>query len=162
VVVREATGGDWASIYPIFAAIVADGHTYAYPEGLDTAAARALWMEPAPGRCVVATRDRAVVGTAKMGPNRPGRGAHVATASVMVDPRHQGQGVGRALGVELVEWATRAGYLGIQFNAVVATNAPAVALWTSLGFVEVGRVPGAFEDRTLGYVDLLVLYLRLG
>jgi GNAT superfamily N-acetyltransferase len=140
---------------------VADGHTYAYPEGLDEDAARALWLEPHPGRCVVACVGAEVVGTAKMGPNRPGRGAHVATASMMVAPAHQARGIGRALGDELVEWAIRSGYRGIQFNAVVATNAAAVHLWTSLGFAEVGRVPGAFEDRTLGFVDLLVMYRAL-
>jgi len=118
-------------------------------------------VEPPPGRWVVATIGTEVCGTAKMGPNRPGRGAHVATASVMVSPARQGQGVGRALGREVVRWATARDYRGIQFNAVVASNVAAVGLWGELGFEVVGRVPGAFEDRTFGYVDLLVMYRAL-
>lgn len=161
IVVRDATGYDWDAVYPIFSAIVADGHTYAYPEGLASDDARALWVAPPPGRCVVATVGPDVVGTARMGPNRPGRGAHVATASVMVAPEHHGRGVGRALGREVVAWAGASGYRGIQFNAVVATNLAAVHLWSELGFEIVGRVPGAFEDRTQGFVDLLVMYLPL-
>ncbi len=40
-----------------------------------------------------------------MGPNRPGRGAHIATVSFMVSPAHHDQGVGRALGRHVIEWA---------------------------------------------------------
>ncbi len=162
VVVRDATPDDWSAIYPIFASIVADGRTYAYPEGLDTDAARALWMEPAPSRCVVATVDGVVVGTAKMGPNRPGRGSHVATASVMVADAARRRGVGRALGLDVVDWAFDEGYRGIQFNAVVAANVAAVALWREHGFEVVGTVPRAFEHRELGFVDLYVMYRALG
>ena len=43
------------------------------------------------------TGDR-VLGTAISGPNREPQGAHVATASFMVDPDSGGRGVGRALG----------------------------------------------------------------
>ena len=61
-------------------------------------AARSIWMEPAPSRVTVAVLDDVVVGSAKAGPNRPGPGSHVATASFMVDPAHAGKGIGRALG----------------------------------------------------------------
>jgi hypothetical protein len=47
-------------------------------------------MEQPPGSTVVACDGDAVLGSAKMGPNRPGRGSHVATASFMVDPAHRG------------------------------------------------------------------------
>jgi GNAT superfamily N-acetyltransferase len=149
-------------MYPIFAAIVAEGTTYAYRDDLDSEAARALWVEGPPCRCVVATIDDEIVGTAKMGPNRPGRGSHVATASVMVADAARRRGVGRALGQELVEWAEREGYRGIQFNAVVASNRSAIALWGELGFEVVGTVPSAFEHRELGFVDLYVMYRPLG
>ena len=47
------------------------------------------------------------------------------------------------------------GYRAMQFNAVVATNAGAVALWRSLGFTVVGAVPDAFDHPTHGPVALL-------
>jgi L-amino acid N-acyltransferase YncA len=160
--VRPATDEDWPAIWPFFAEIVAAGETYAYPEGLTPESARDLWMERPPGQTFVAVdADGAVVGSAKTGPNRPGRGAHVATASFMVAPEHGGRGVGRLLAEHVVGWARDAGYHGMQFNAVVATNTRAVALWQSLGFVIIGTVPEAFESRSRGLVGLHVMYRSL-
>jgi GNAT superfamily N-acetyltransferase len=161
VQIREATADDWAAIHPFFTAIVEAGETYAYPEGLDQDAARALWMQSPPGRTVVAVDGDRIVGSAHMGPNRPGRGSHVATASFMVDPAARSRGAGRALGEHVITWARDAGYRGIQFNAVVETNLGAVRLWQSLGFVIVGTVPGAFLRKGGSYAGLHVMYLDL-
>jgi L-amino acid N-acyltransferase YncA len=159
--IRPATDDDWPHIYPFFSAIVAAGETYAYPEDLSLEQARPLWMEPPPAQTVVAEDDGVIVGSAKMGPNRPGRGAHIATASFMIDPSQQGKGIGRALGQHVVDWARSAGYHGMQFNAVVETNTAAVALWQSLGFVILTTVPEAFESRANGRVGLHIMYQRL-
>ncbi len=159
--IRPAREADWSLIYPFFSAIVAEGRTYAYPDGLSADEARPLWMEEPPGRTVVAVDGPTVLGSAKMGPNRPGRGAHIATGSFMIDPQGQGRGVGRALGEHVVAWARSAGYRGIQFNAVVETNTAAVRLWQSLGFRILTTVPGAFDHAEHGYVGLHVMFLDL-
>jgi GNAT superfamily N-acetyltransferase len=161
MLIRPATDADWPRIWPFFAQIVAAGETYAYPEELTPDAARSLWLEEPPGQTVVAVDGDDVLGSAKMGPNRPARGAHIATASLMVDPAHGGKGVGRALGSYVVEWARTEGYRGMQFNAVVETNAVAVRLWESLGFEILATVPAAFESTTHGYVGLHLMYQRL-
>lgn len=161
MLIQTATEADWPRIHPFFAAIVAAGETYAYPDGLSADGARALWFGQ--GRVVVAVEDdgETVLGSATMGPNRPGRGAHVATASFMVDPARSGRGTGRALGEHVVAWAGAAGFRAIQFNAVVETNTAAVALWRSLGFTVIGTVPGAFRHATRGYVGLHVMHRPL-
>jgi GNAT superfamily N-acetyltransferase len=161
LMVRTAEAEDWPRIYPIFSAIVSAGRTYAYPEGLSLEDARPVWMTPPPGRTVVAVEEDVVVGSAHMGPNRPGRGAHIATGSFMVDPRHHGRGIGRALGTHVVDWARSAGYRGIQFNAVVETNGAAVHLWRSLGFEILATVPEAFDDAEDGLVGLHLMFRRL-
>jgi L-amino acid N-acyltransferase YncA len=158
--IRAATDEDWLRIWPIFAAIVEAGETYAYPDDLTPETARTLWMEEPPGLTVVAVDGDQVLGSAKMGPNRPGRGAHVATASFMVDPAAQGKGVGRALGTYVVEWARAAGYRSMQFNAVVETNVAAVALWQALGFEILTTVPEAFDHPTQGLVGLHIMFQR--
>jgi GNAT superfamily N-acetyltransferase len=161
VQIRPAADEDWPLIYPFFSAIVADGETYAYPESLTQDEAGRLWMQRSPAQTVVAVENGALLGSATMGPNRPGRGSHIATGSFMIDPAHQGRGVGRALGEYLVKWCRAGGYHGIQFNAVVETNQVAVRLWQSLGFQILATVPEAFDSRAHGLVGLHVMYLRL-
>jgi len=165
VIIRTATDDDWPRLYPVFAAVVADGRSYAYPQGLSAEQARPLWMEQPPGTTVVALEGDleggAVLGTAKAGPNRPGRGAHVATASFMVAPGGRGRGVGRALGEHVLGWVRGQGFRSMQFNAVVETNAPAVHLWRSLGFGVVGTVPEAFDHPDHGLVGLHVMHRPL-
>ncbi|GAA4110341.1 GNAT family N-acetyltransferase [Nocardioides fonticola] len=160
--IREATRDDWPRIWPFFSAIVAAGETYAYPEDITSEQAAALWLEAPPARTVVLEEDGVVLGSAKMGPNRPGRGDHVGTASFMVSDQARGRGVGRRLAEHVIAWHREQGYAGIQFNAVVETNTTAVALWRSLGFEIIGTVPGAYRSRAHGRVGLHVMYLELG
>jgi len=161
VTIRRATAEDWPQIWPIFDATVRAGETYAYPTDLTPDSARDLWMEPPPGQTVVLEEGASILGTAKMGPNRPGPGNHIGTASFMVAPDARGRGVGRALAEHVVQWHRDEGYRGIQFNAVVETNLAAVRLWQALGFEIVGTVPGAFRSPSQGYVGLHVMFLPL-
>lgn len=167
MVIRDATAADWPAIWPTFEAVVREGETYAYDMDLGYDEGRKLWMEPPPARVSVAVEEdgdggaAAILGTAKMGANRGGNGAHVATASFMVSPEARGRGVGRALGEDMIAWATALGFRAIQFNAVVESNSAAVALWRSLGFDVVGTVPEAFASPAHGYVGLHVMLRRL-
>jgi GNAT superfamily N-acetyltransferase len=159
--IRTAGAEDWPLIWPFFSQIVEAGQTYAYPHGLTETTGRSIWMEEPPGRTVVAVRGDTVLGSAKLGPNRAGRGAHIGTASFMVDPGYAGQGIGRALGTYVVEACRADGYHGIQFNAVVETNTAAVRLWSSLGFEILATVPEAFDHRDHGLVGLHLMYQKL-
>ncbi|MBM0238879.1 GNAT family N-acetyltransferase [Micromonospora sp. ATA32] len=98
---------------------------------------------------------------AEMGPNRPGPGAHVATASFMVAASARGRGVGWLLGEYAVEWARRQGYAAMQFNAVVESNEVAVELYRRLGFSIIGTVPESFAHPRLGLVGLHVMHRYL-
>lgn len=158
LVIRTADDDDWPRIYPFFTEIVEQAETYAYPAGLSLEQARPWWMERPPGCTFVAVSEGVVVGSAKAGPNRPGRGAHVATASFLVDASYAGAGVGRALGLHVLDWCTGADFRSIQFNAVVETNVAAVRLWTSLGFAVIGTVPEAFDHPEHGLVGLHVMH----
>ncbi|MFI5041396.1 MAG: GNAT family N-acetyltransferase [Acidimicrobiales bacterium] len=161
MIIRGTDERDWPRIYPFFRSIVAAGETYAYPDNLSMDDARSWWMEDPPGHTVVAVEGETVLGSAKMGPNRPARGSHVATASFMVDPVHQGRGVGAELARHVISWARSAGYRSMQFNAVVETNTAAVHLWQSLGFEILCTVPEAFDHPEHGLVGLHVMYQRL-
>ena len=159
----RASLADWDLIWPVFREVVSTGDTYLYPPETDEPSAQRLWMphEPA-GRVVyVARLDGMVVGTAYLRPNLPGLGDHVANAGWMVAGAFRGRGLGRRFAEHVIDDARRLGYRAMQFNAVVATNAAAVALWKSLGFEVIGTVPDAFRHRTLGPTPLLIMYRKL-
>jgi L-amino acid N-acyltransferase YncA len=159
--IREYTDADWPSVWPIFQEVVAAGDTFAYDPGWSSEEARDVWVVAPPGRTVVACDGERVLGTAHMGPNRPGPGSHVATASFMVAAEARDRGVGRALGEHALLWARGQGYAAMQFNAVVESNRAAVRLWRALGFEVVGTIPEAFEHPTLGRVGLHVMHRYL-
>jgi L-amino acid N-acyltransferase YncA len=157
--IRPFEEADWDAVRAIVEEVAAAGETYCLPTGLPDEELRAFWLSDA--HTVVASVDGEVLGSAHMGPNRPAQGAHVGTASFMVSERARGRGAGRALGEYAVDWHRRNGYRGIQFNAVVETNAAAVRLWQSLGFTIVGTVPGAFRRPSGEYVGLHVMHMPL-
>ena len=159
--IRPAHEDDWPAIWPFFQTIVAEGETYAYPLDLTSEGGREIWMQSPPSRTVVAEHEGSVLGSATMGPNRPGRGSHVGTASFMVSPTARGLGLGRLLAEHVIGWHQAQGFRAIQFNAVVETNTAAVRLWQSLGFQIIGTVPEAFQSIRHGYVGLHVMYLTL-
>jgi L-amino acid N-acyltransferase YncA len=162
MLIRDADPGDWAAIWSFFRQIAAAGETYAFDREIGEDEARRAWMIGPPGQAFVAV-DAAgtILGTAIGYPVRPGPGSHVASASFMVDPRHGGRGIGRALGERVPAWARERGFRAMQFNAVVESNEPAVALWRSLGFTVLATVPEAFATPDGGYVGLLIMHRRL-
>jgi L-amino acid N-acyltransferase YncA len=159
--IRDYIDSDWPSVWPIFREVVTAGETYTYDPEWSVEQAREVLIEASPGHTVVACDGSRVLGTAKMGPNRPGPGAHVATASFMVAAAARGRGVGRALGEYALSWAQAEGYAAMQFNAVVESNLAAVRLWQELGFQIIGTVPEAFTHPTLGRVGLHIMHRRL-
>lgn len=160
--VSDATTADWDVIWPIFTAVTRGADTFVYPTDLSFDDARQIWMMEAPYRTIVAREPGGrLCGTAKIGPNYMGPGAHVASASFMVDPGFRNQGVGRHLCDEALRWASAQGFRSMVFNAVVRCNAAAVKLYQSLGFAIVGTIPEGFSHPSQGMVDLLIMHRNL-
>jgi GNAT superfamily N-acetyltransferase len=159
--IREFVESDWRQVWPIVREVVRAADTFAYDPAMTEAGARAVWIEAPPGLTVVAVDGDRVLGTAKMGPNRPGPGSHVATASFMVAADARGRGVATALCRFALDWARERGYAGMQFNAVAESNHAAVEIYKRLGFQIVGTVPGAFAHPTQGRVGLHIMYREL-
>ena len=160
-VLREAREDDWPQIWPIIQDVIIEQQTFAYDPAMSEDEAKRGWLLPAPARVTVAVADDLVLGTANMYANRPGPGSHVASGSLMAARHARGKGVGRALTTDMISWARRRGFAAIQFNAVVDTNAAAILLYESLGFITLGTAPGAFRHPTLGPVGLRIMWLDL-
>jgi ribosomal protein S18 acetylase RimI-like enzyme len=72
-----------------------------------------------------------------------------------------GRGIARAMCAHSLDHARSAGFRAMQFNFVVGTNDRALRLWLSMGFEIVGRLQGAYDHPTLGWVDAVILYRLL-
>jgi L-amino acid N-acyltransferase YncA len=157
---RPAVQTDLPALQRIFDAVIAPGDTYVFDRALDQHEFRDYWFGQ--GVSTFVCEDAGdVLGMYKLVANRRDRGSHVANASFMVAPEARGRGVGRRLGEDCLAQARVRGFRAMQFNFVVSTNAPAVALWKSLGFAVVATLPGAFRHEQLGFVDALVMFRTL-
>lgn len=158
--IRPATRDDHDAIWRIFHAVVTPGDTYAFPPDIARADALAAWLAP-DIETFVAETGAGIAGTYTLKPNQAGPGDHVANCAYMVEPAAQGRGIGRAMAEHSLEAARARGYRAMQYNLVVSTNAPAIALWEKLGFSVVGTLPGAYRHPRHGEVDAYVMFRRL-
>jgi L-amino acid N-acyltransferase YncA len=156
-VIRPIQEVDWPQVHGLVVEAATAGETYSMDVPASEEETREFWS----GEVVVAVDGASVLGSARMGPNRPAQGSHVGTASFIVGSVARGRGIGRAMGEYVVDWHRTHGFHAIQFNAVVSTNTAAVRLWQSLGFEIIGTVPEAFRLPDSSYADLYVMYLRL-
>ena len=140
---------------------MAAADTYCYDPAMDSDAGRRLWLGTPPDQVWLVTAGDTVLGSYRLGPNKAGPGAHICSASFMVGEAARGRGVGRAMVLHCLDQARAAGYRGIQFNAVAASNEHAVRLYRELGFTVIGTVPGGFAHPRLGFVDLLIMFHEL-
>lgn len=155
--VRVAGAADVAGVAAMLTPVIAAGETYALPRDMTADAIADYWFAPA-HRVFVATRGGQLLGSCYLRANQAGGGAHVANAGYVTAEAARGQGVARALAEHSFVAARAAGFRAMQFNFVIASNTVAVALWQSLGFAIVGRVPAAFDHPTAGPVDALVMH----
>jgi len=100
--------------------IVAAGETFSWDTDTSESDARDGWFrwqrQPRGFTVVAIDGEATVVGTAECGPNHGGPAAHVASASFMVDRRHAGRGVGRALGEYVMDRARAEGFRAMRIT----------------------------------------------
>lgn len=154
--IRTATESDLDAMWDIFQAVISTGDTLPFSRSVDRKTFRSHWFGA--HTSYVADAGTRVVGMYKVGANYPDLGSHVASATYLVSPPAQGKGIGRALVEHSLSQARSDGFLAIQFNYVVSTNASAVALYEKLGFAIVGTLPMAFRHERLGLVDAYVMH----
>lgn len=110
-------------------------------------------------RTAVALDDAGMVaGLYILHPNNVGRCAHTANTSYAVASGCRGQGVGRALVQDSLDQLAPCGFKGLQFNAVVASNAAAIHLYESMGFRRIGVIEGGFLNDAGVYEDMVIYH----
>ena len=104
---------------------------------------------------VFAERDGTVVGLAGAYPP-PEEPGVVFVVSVFVDAAHRGRGVGRRLMTALIHRVTESADATVLRLRVNDTNAPAIALYESLGFAVVGAERDALQHAGRSYDELIM------
>lgn len=163
VQLRPAKDADLDAILAIHNDAILTSAAIWYDEPVDRADREAWFAErQAMGHpVIVAEVDGVVAGYASYGPWRPRSGYRFTVEnSVYLDAAHQGQGLGRALLVELIAVAREAG-LHMMIANIEASNTASIRLHESLGFEQSGfvREVGRKFDR---WLDLAILQLKLG
>ena len=104
--------------------------------------------------------DGHIVGTANVDRIGGNKVKHRAELGVAIDAAFWGVGIGRALIAACIECAEKAGYSQLELE-VVSENSNAVALYTSMGFIEFGRNPRGLRSRYRGWQELISMRLEL-
>jgi hypothetical protein len=111
--VRRYRESDWPAVWSLLRATFEAGDTYAFLPESTEAEIHAAWVEDPSATYVACAPDGAVLGTYLLKPNQPGLGSAMCEHSQRE--------------------AVAMGFLAMQFNLVVSTNARAVRLWNKLG-----------------------------
>ena len=161
VQIRAYTEADVPVMARIWNEVVEDGVAFPQEDLLDVPAASAFFAEQT--YCAVA-QDRAsgdVVGLYILHPNNIGRCGHICNTSYAVARMERGRKVGERLVADSLVQGKAHGFRVLQFNAVVATNAPARHIYEKLGFVQLGVIPGGFRMKDGHYEDICPYYHEL-
>ncbi len=160
MMIRAYRDEDLEAMIGIWNEVVEAGDAFPQEEPLDTESGRAFFASQS--YCGVAEDEEGTVcGLYILHPNNVGRCGHLANASYAVDAACRGQGVGRALVTDSLRAAKECGFRVMQFNAVVRENLPARRLYESLGFRQLGVIPGGFRMPDGSYADICPYYREL-
>ena len=157
--IRRAAHADHGAIWDILRPVFRAGDTYTIDPAISREDALAYWCADH-HHCFVAETDR-ILGTYYMRTNQGGGGAHVCNCGYITAPAARGLGVARAMLEHSLDLAPQLGFRAMQYNFVVSNNTRAIATWERYGFETVGRLPGAFNHPTDGFIDALVMYKTL-
>lgn len=162
ITIRPCQPSDWPALWPILQATFSTGDTYTFPADAGEAEIRHAWTVVPAATFVAVDEGGALLGTYYLKPNQPGNGSHVCNCGYVVAEAARGRGLAAMMCGHSQVVAVEKGFLAMQFNFVVSTNAGAIRLWERLGFGIVGTLPLAFRHPAEGLVDAYVMYKWLG
>jgi len=161
VSIRAYTEADVSAMVRIWNEVVEDGVAFPQEDLLDLPGGAEFFA--AQTYCGVAEDllTHEVVGMYILHPNNVGRCGHICNTSYAVARGERGRKVGERLVSDSLVQGKACGFAILQFNAVVASNAPARHLYKKLGFVQLGVIPGGFRMKDGHYEDICPYYHEL-
>ncbi|MCL7938949.1 GNAT family N-acetyltransferase [Halomonas sp. ATCH28] len=159
--IRPYQPDDWPALWAILEPVFRAGETYAVPRDISEQDAHRTWVElPRAVRVAVDDAGR-VTGSYTLKANQPGPGDHVCNCGYLVADSARGKGIAGEMCEHSLALARELGFVAMQYNLVVASNAVAIRLWQKHGFMIIGTLPRAFRHPALGLTDAHVMYRLL-
>lgn len=159
--IREYRQEDATDAAAIWNEVVEAGDAFPQIEPLDVQSGHTFFKEQSYTGIAYNAETGETVGLYILHPNNIGRCGHICNASYAVKRGLRGQHIGEALVRHCLVQAKTLGFRILQFNAVVATNRSALALYKKLGFVQLGTIPGGFRMPDGEYADIILHYIVL-
>lgn len=160
VTIREYCSEDVQKAVEIWNEVVRAGNAFPQLELLDEKTGDEFFRSQS-YTGIAADESGEIVGLYILHPNNVGRCGHICNASYAVRSGLRGRHIGEALVRDCIKTAKRLGFGILQFNAVVRTNKPALALYEKLGFVKLGVIPKGFLMKDGTYEDIIPHYIEL-
>lgn len=158
--IRKTTPQDKIHAHSIFQAVTDKEDSFIYPKNSSQGIFDA-WWEGEGVHSFVAEDAGKVKGIFKIKPNFIGLANHIGNASYMVHPDFHGQGIGTKMCEESLKIAKELGFKSMQFNIVVSTNIPAVALWKKFGFEIIATIKNGYRKQNAEFVDAYIMFCDL-
>ena len=158
--IRPCESADWESIWHLLEPVFRAGESYIFSPEITESEAREVWIEK-PLVTFVAEQDGEILGTYYLKPNQPGLGSHICNCGYVVAEPARGRGIASQMCAHSQTEAMARGFLGMQFNLVVASNEPAIRLWRKHGFQIIGTIPGGFRKPDGALVDTHIMFKSL-
>lgn len=160
-IIREYEEKDLPRMLEIWNEVVAEGDAFPQEELLDIDGGREFFGAQTYTAVAEECGTGELCGLYILHPNNIGRCGHICNASFAVSSRRRGARIGERLVRDCMEQGAAHGFLVLQFNAVVAANTRARALYERLGFVRLGTIPKGFRMKDGHYEDICPYYHTL-
>ncbi len=158
--IRKYKTDDIQQMITIWNEIVDEGIAFPQEELLDETTEEQFFSSQS--YCGVAADENGnIFGLYILHPNNVGRCGHICNASYAVSSSCRGQHIGEKLVRDCIRKAKECGFLILQFNAVVETNAHARHLYEKMGFRQLGVIPNGFRMKDGHYENICPYYIEL-
>lgn len=157
---RRATADDFGQLLDLYEAVAAEGRWIGTEPGFDRERYRfnwLRWIDDPRFLLIVAATGGTVVGNLAVYPDLE----YGFQLGMLVASAHRGRGVGRALMEHAIAWARDHAIPAVHLF-VFPHNERALALYRSMGFVEIERYPADVKRANGEVWDTLLMRKELG
>lgn len=161
ILLRKYDAADTRESIAIWNEVVQEGTAFPQMELLDEDTGWTFFSQQSHTGLACDASTGEILGLYILHPNNVGRCGHICNASYAVKKTARGRHIGEQLVKDSMEVGRKLGFRILQFNAVVKTNAPALALYRRLGFTQLGVIPRGFLMKDGHYEDILPHYIEL-